>query len=67
MRHFLTWKLFVLVLVSLVVLELGSRGVLHYVLGVEDNNYTHYYTNDRKLRMITWTEGLSAHPYFGYE
>ena len=67
MRHFLTWKLFVLVLVSVMVLELVSRGVLHYVLGVEDNNYTHYYTNDRKLRMITWTEGLSAHPYFGYE
>jgi hypothetical protein len=37
------------------------------VLDVEDNNYAHYYQNDPKLRMITWTDGYSPHPYFGYE
>ena len=63
----MTWKLLLLVLVSLLVVELGSKGIVYYMLGVEDSNYAHYYQNDPKLRMITWTEGYSPHPYFGYE
>ena len=37
------------------------------MLGIEDGNYADHYLNDPKLRMITWTEGYSPHPYFGYE
>jgi hypothetical protein len=60
-------KLVFVVLVLVLVLELGSKGVLYYMLGVRDGDYAHYYENDPQLRMITWTEGYSAHPYFGYE
>ena len=67
MRHFMTWKLLLLVVVSLLLIEVGSKGILFYILGVEDSNYVAYYQNDPRLRMITWTEGYSPHPYFGYE
>jgi len=60
-------KFIVFVLVSLLILELGSKGILYYALGIHDSDYTHYYQNDPQLRMITWTEGYSPHPYFGYE
>src|SRR5687768_821152 len=66
-HYFMTWQLLLLLLVALVILEFGSRGVLYYMIGVEENSYAHYYRNDPKLRMITWTEGFSPHPYFGYE
>ena len=63
----MTWKLLLLVVVSLLVIEVASKGILYYILGVEDSNYADYYQNDPKLRMITWTEGYTPHPYFGYE
>ena len=63
----MTWKLLFLVLISLLVVELGAKGILYYILGVEESNYVDYYQDDPKLRMITWTEGYSPHPYFGYE
>jgi hypothetical protein len=63
----MTWKLLLLGLISLFVIELVSKGVLYSVLDVDDNNYAHYYQDDPKLRMITWTDGYSPHPYFGYE
>ncbi len=67
MRTFTIAKLLLFILVSLLVLELGSKGILYYMQGVEDDDYAHYYQNDPQMRMITWTEGYSPHPYFGYE
>ena len=60
-------KLLLCVLILLFALELISKGVVHYMLGVEGGNYVDHYLNDPKLRMITWTEDYSPHPYFGYE
>jgi hypothetical protein len=60
--------LIVLLIIFLVfVLELSSKGALHFILGVNDSDYAHHYREDPKLSLITWTEGYTPHPYFGYE
>lgn len=59
--------LFLLILISLLVLELLSKGALYFILGVKDGDYAHHYSNDPKLKHLTWTEGYTPHPYFGYE
>ena len=56
-----------LLLASLLVLELLSKSALYFVLGIKDSDYAHHYRNDHKLKMITWMEAYTAHPYFGYE
>ena len=66
-RRSILGKLSVCLLVLLLVLELISKGIVYYVIGIEDSNYADHYINDPKLRMITWTEDYTAHPYFGYE
>ena len=60
-------QILLLVLVSLVVFELVSKGALYFILGFKEGNYAHHYENDPKLDLITWTEKYSPHPYFGYE
>jgi len=66
-RRSILAKVLLCVLLSLFALELISKGVVYYVLGVEDGNYADHYMSDPKLRMITWTEDYTPHPYFGYE
>ena len=60
-------KLVLFLLLCFLALEVVSKGVVYYMLGVEDSNYADHYIHDPKLRMITWTEDYTAHPYFGYE
>jgi hypothetical protein len=60
-------QILLLILVSLLVFELLSKSALYFILGIKDGNYAHYYEHDPKLNLITWTEGLTPHPYFGYE
>ena len=60
-------KLLLCGLIAALALELISKGVVYYMLGIESGSYADYYINDPKLRMITWTEDYSPHPYFGYE
>src|SRR5688500_903463 len=56
-----------LILVLGLVLELSSKGILYFILGIQDGDYAHHYRDDPKLSLITWTEGYTPHPYFGYE
>lgn len=66
-RNLRAAQILLLVLVSLVVFELVSKGALYFILGFKEGNYAHHYENDPKLDLITWTEKYSPHPYFGYE
>src|SRR5690348_663581 len=66
-RSSIVAKLLLCVVVALLALELISKGVVYYMLGIEDSDYADHYSHDPKLRMITWTEDYSPHPYFGYE
>jgi len=56
-----------LLLVSVLVSELLAKTAVYFILGIKDSDYAHYYQNDPKLNLITWTEGYTPHPYFGYE
>jgi hypothetical protein len=67
MRDSVLLKFLVCLFLAFVALELVSKGIVYYMLGIEDGNFAAHYINDPKLRMITWTEGYSPHPYFGYE
>ena len=60
-------QILLLILVSLMVFELISKSALYFLFGLKDDNYAHHYQNDPKLKLITWTEKYSPHPYFGYE
>ncbi len=60
-------QIFLLILVLLLVCELLSKSALYFILGIKDGDYAHYYREDPKLNLITWTEGYTPHPYFGYE
>ena len=66
-RHSRAAKILLFIVVSLVVFELVSKGALYFMLGFKEGNYAHHYENDPKLKLITWTEKYSPHPYFGYE
>jgi hypothetical protein len=56
--------IFLLILGLLVVLELSSKGVVYFILGIEDNNYAHHYRQDPKFSLITWTDHMDGgiHP-----
>lgn len=60
-------QILLLILVSLLVFELLSKSAVYFILGIKDGNYAHHYQKDPKLSLITWTEGYTPHPYFGYE
>ena len=67
MRNSRVAQILLLILVSLFVLELLSKSALYFILDIKDGDYAHHYRNDPKLNLITWTEGYTPHPYFGYE
>lgn len=60
-------KLLLLLLLSFLVLELFSKGVVYFVFDLGDGDYAHRYRHDPRLQMMTWTDGYTPHPYFGYE
>jgi hypothetical protein len=60
-------QVLLLLLVSLLVLELLSKGAVYYILDIKNGDYTDHYRNDHKLKTITWMEPYTPHPYFGYE
>ena len=66
-RHSRLAQIVFLLLGALLFSEMLSKIAVYFVLGIKDGDYTHYYENDPKLNLITWTEGYTPHPYFGYE
>ncbi len=60
-------RILVVLLISLVILEVLSKGIVLFALGVSKSHYRTVYEKDPQLKLLTWTERYSPHPYFGYE
>jgi hypothetical protein len=48
------------------VMEVAAKLYLVHGLGITDHDFTSYYRYDPALRLVTWGDKYSRHPYFGY-
>jgi hypothetical protein len=60
-------QVLIFVLIAWLGIEFLSMSVIHFILSFEVGDYARHYRNDPKLNLLTWTEGYTPHPYFGYE